>query len=153
MLMAGTNDYSDNTALGSIDDTSTHTFNGALNYILGKIKKASDERVSKGQDPIKLVFVDLFYSDRTHDSIKLNDRDVTPNKIGLTLMDYQKALNNQLKKWSLSFETFHFKTRDYNIVNKANCPYTTVDNLHFSKFTYGQYGNALAKFLAENVFK
>ena len=153
MLMAGTNDYFDNTVLGSIDDKSTHTFNGALNHILGKIKEASDVRVSNGQDPIKVVFVDLFYSERTHDYTKLNNRDVTPNKIGLTLMDYQKALDKQLKKWSLSFETFHFKTRDYNIVNQANCPYTTADNLHFTKFTYGQYGNAMAEFLVENVFK
>lgn len=153
ILLAGTNDYIDNTALGFIDDKSTSTFNGALNYILGKIKEASDVRVSRGQDSIKLVFIDLFYSDRTHDYIKINNRDVTPNKIGLTLMDYQKALNNQLKKWSSSFETFHFETRNYNIVNQANCPYTTADNLHFSKFIYGQYGNEIAKFLTENVFK
>ena len=153
MLMAGTNDYLDNTPLGSIDDTSTHTFNGALNYILGKIKEASDVRVAKGQDPIKVVFVDLFYSDRTNNYIQLTNRDITPNKIGLTLKDYQKALDKQLNKWSRSFETFHFKTRDYNIVNHANCPYTTADNLHFTKFTYGQYGNAMAEFLAKNVFK
>ena len=153
MLLAGTNDYLNNVVLGSIDDTSTYTFNGALNYILGKVKNASDVRVSNGQDSIKLVFVDLFYSDRTHNFIELTNRDVTPNKIGLTLMDYQSALNNQLKKWSLSFEIFHFKTRDYDIVNQANCAYATSDNLHFSKFTYGQYGNAMAEFLAKNVFK
>ena len=153
MLMAGGNDYSDNTVLGSIDDTSTRTFNGALNHILSKIKKASDARVSKGQDPIKVVFVDLFYTDRISDFKKPSNRDVTPNKIGLTYKDYQKALDKQLKKWSSSLETFHFKTRDYSIINQANCRYTTVDNLHFTKFTYGQYGNAMAEFLAKNVFK
>ena len=153
VLLAGTNDYLDNTVIGSIDDTSTYTFHGALNHILGKVKEASDVRVANNEDPIKLVFVDLFYSDRTYKYTQLNNRDVTPNQIGLTLMDYQKALDEQLQKWSLSFETFNFKTRDYDIVNQANCPYTASDNLHFSKFTYGQYGNALAEFFVDNVFK
>lgn len=153
VLLAGTNDYLDNTIIGSIDDTSTYTFHGALNHILSKVKEASDARVSNNQDPIKLVFVDLFYSDRTYTYVQLNNRDVTPNKIGLTLMDYQKALDEQLQKWSLSFESYNFKTRDYGIVNQENCPYTASDNLHFSKFTYGQYGNAMAEFLVENVFK
>lgn len=153
ILLAGTNDYLDNTIIGSIDDTSTNTFHGGLNHVLSKVKEASDARVANNQEPIKLVFVDLFYSDRTYNMIQLNNRDVTPNKIGLTLMDYQNALNDQMKKWSLSFESYNFKTRDYGIVNQANCPYASADNLHFTKFTYGQYGNAMAEFLVENVFK
>lgn len=152
VLLGGTNDYLDNTVLGSIDDTSTYTFNGALNHIMNKIKEASDYRKSNNQTPIKLVFVDLFYSDRTHTFTEHNNRDITPNKIGLTLMDYQNALDKQLKKWSGSFETFNFNTRDYGIVTSKNCPYTTSDNLHFSKFTYGQYGNAMAEFFAKYVF-
>ena len=38
------------------------------------------------------------------------------------------------------------------IVNGNNYMHTTADNQHFTKFTYGQYGNELTKFLVENVF-
>ena len=156
VLSAGTNDYLDNTVLGSINDTSnnTFTFNGALNHILEKVKNASDTRVANNLSAIKVVFVDLFYSDRTTTYTELHNRDVTENKIGLTLMDYQKALDDQLLKWAEDgLEVFNFKTRDYNIVTSENCPYVASDNLHFTKFTYGQYGNAIAQFLVDNVFK
>ena len=155
VLAAGTNDYLDNSKLGSIDSRDVGTFNGALNRILEKIEQASKNRVKRGEDPIKVVFVDLYYSDRNNNYEERNNRDVTPNKIGLTLTDYQNALNKQLSKWkanSKSLTFYRFKTRDYNIVNQANCPYTASDNLHFTKFTYGQYGEAFAQFLVNNVF-
>jgi hypothetical protein len=154
VLSAGTNDYLDNSELGDINSQDTYYFNGALNHILGKIKEASDARVANGSSPIKVVFVDLFYSDRTNDYKEINNRDITPNKIGLTLMDYQKALDQQLIKWAKAgLDVFNFNTRDYNIATTENCPYTACDNLHFTKFTYGQYGNAIAQFLVDNVFK
>ena len=156
VLSAGTNDYLDNTVLGNIDDCpdNTTTFYGALNHILEKVKNASDARVAEGKTAIKVVFVDLFYSDRTNTYTERTNRDVTPNKIGLTLMDYQNALANELTKWAESgLQVFNFKTRDYNIVTSENCPYTASDNLHFTKFTYSQYGNAIAQFLIDNVFK
>lgn len=155
VLAAGTNDYLDNTIIGSSNSTNISTFNGALNYILGKIENASKQRVERNESQIKVVFVDLYYSDRTYDITQRNNRDVTPNKIGLTLMDYQEALDEQLNKWENSSEYlsfYNFNTRDYNISNEENCPYTASDNLHFTKFTYGQYGNAFANFLLENVF-
>ncbi|OEC97284.1 MULTISPECIES: SGNH/GDSL hydrolase family protein [Methanobrevibacter] len=154
VLAAGTNDYLDNSILGSINSVDTHTFNGALNHILNKIETASKTRVERGESPIKVIFVDLCYSDRAYDKTIKENRDVTKNKIGLTLNDYQNALNKQYNKWkNNNFLTlYNFKTRDYNIVNQENCPYTTSDNLHFSKFTYGQYGNAFASFLKENIF-
>ena len=154
VLAAGTNDYLDNTPLGSLSSNDVKTFNGALNHIMNKIETASKNRVANNQTPIKVIFVDLYYSDRTYDYKVLNNRDVTPNQIGKTLMDYQKQLNKQYDKWSSSeyLTLYNFNTRDYNIVNQQNCPYTASDNLHFTKFTYGQYGNAFADFLVESVF-
>ena len=153
VLSAGTNDYLDNSVLGSLNGYDTSTFYGALNHIMAKIKEASDTRVSLNLTPIKVVFVDLFYSDRTTTYKQLHNRDITPNSLGLTLMDYQRAIDDIYNRWSDSgLELFNFKTRDYGIVTSENCPYTASDNLHFSKYTYGQYGNAIAEFLVENVF-
>ena len=155
VLSVGTNDYMFKTKLGSVNGNSDKsTFNGAVNYVLKTIKKASDSRVKKGLTPIKVVFVDLFYSDRASVSVERLDRDVTPNKNGLTLMDYQSAINAQMQKWKKAgLKVYNFKTRSYNLVTKANCPYSTADNLHLTKFTYAQYGNAIAQFLVRNVFK
>ena len=155
VLAAGTNDYRDESELGPLDSDDVKTFHGALNHIIGQIENASKIRVDRGQSPIKLIFIDLFYSDYTYDHKIRENRDITPNGIGLTLMDYQDALNEQYAKWQESeyLEFYNFKTRDYDIVNEENCPYTASDNLHYTKFTYGQYGNAFARFLVENVFK
>ena len=153
VLSAGTNDYSDDSKLGDINSNETSTFHGALNHILEKIENASKKRLKNGKDPIKVVFVDLFYAEKNFND-KISNRDTTPNHIGLTLMDYQNVLNAQYDKWKNSnyVAVYKFKTRDYNIVNKNNIRYTTADNLHFTRFTYGQYGNALAKFLVKEVF-
>ena len=155
VLSAGTNDYLDYASLGDLDSDDVSTFNGALNHILGKIEEASQKRIEEGKDAIKVVFVDLFYSDRTTNFKAITNRDITPNHIGLLLGDYQNALTEQLRRWSnktddLTF--YNFKTRDYGIVSEDNCQYSTSDNLHFTKFTYSQYGNAFAQFLLENVF-
>jgi hypothetical protein len=152
VLLAGTNDYLDNSELGDINTRDTFYFNGGFNHIMDKITEASNTRVAEGLSAIKVVLVDLFYSDRTHNYKQLHNRDITLNNIGLTLMDYQDALNSQFEKWSQTLDMYHFKTRDYGIVTSENCPYTASDNLHFTKFTYGQYGNALAQFFVENVF-
>ncbi|WP_143743931.1 SGNH/GDSL hydrolase family protein [Methanobrevibacter olleyae] len=154
VLAAGTNDYLDNSVLGSKDSNDTFTFNGALNHILGKIEEASIKRIGEGKEAIKVIFVDLYYSDRTYVLKEIHNRDTTPNKIGLLLTDYQKALDGQLEKWNSSeyLSFYNFKTRDYNIVNSDNCPYVSSDNLHFTKFTYGQYGNVFAQFLVDKVF-
>lgn len=153
VLSAGTNDYADNSKLGSISTTDTFYFNGGINHIMNVIEKASKYRVSIGLSPIKVVFMDLFYSNSKSPYYKTLNRDTSPNSIGLTLADYQKELDKQFNKWSKSdLKLFKFKTRSYNIVNANNCKYTTADNLHLTKFSYTQYGNALAKFLVENVF-
>ena len=164
VLAAGTNDYLDNSTLGDLDSDDVSEFHGALNHIMEQILNASLERIQRGEDAIKVVFVDLYYSDRTYNEKERNNRDVTPNRIGLTLMDYQRALNETLQKWELltkdsedptksNLTFYQFDTRSYDIVNQENCPYTASDNLHFTKFTYGQYGNAFAQFLVDEVFK
>ena len=163
VLSAGTNDYLDNSTLGDLDSDDVSEFHGALNHIMEQILNASLERIERGEDAIKVVFVDLYYSDRTYDEKERNNRDVTPNRIGLTLMDYQRALNETLEKWELlttdsedstknNLTFYQFDTRSYDIVNQENCPYVSSDNLHFTKFTYGQYGNAFAQFLVDEVF-
>lgn len=153
VLSAGTNDYTESTKLGDISGNDTTTFHGALNHILEKIELASKERVEKGKDSIKVVFVDLFYGKINFNNI-MSSRDTSPNSIGLTLMDYQDALNAQQAKWSKStyLTTYTFKTRDYNFINDNNSPYATADNTHPIRFKYSQYGNAFAKFLLEEVF-
>ena len=155
VLAAGTNDYKYNTPLGTLNSNDLNTFNGALNYILSKIESASKQRVKRGEEPIKIVFVDLYYSNCRYNPLKLENRDITPNNIGLTLSDYQKALDRQLNKWQnkssyLSF--YNFNTRNYGIVNGENCGYTTMDNIHFIRYTYAQYGNVFAQFLLKKVF-
>ena len=155
VLAAGTNDYLDNSELGSEDSNDTSTFNGAFNHIMDRIETASRMRVDRGESPIKVVFVDLCYSDRSYNIKIRQNRDVIPNKIGLTLCDYQNALDSQYSKWQNSeyLELFNFKTRDYNIVNEDTCPYLASDNLHYTKYAYSQYGNAFAKYLLEAVFE
>ncbi|WP_405267847.1 collagen binding domain-containing protein [Methanobrevibacter sp.] len=156
VLAAGTNDYIDNTEFGPEDSNDTITFNGAFNHIMEKIENASKMRVDGGESPIKVVFIDLYYSDRTYSPKIRQNRDITPNKIGLTLNDYQNELNKQYLKWLNKSEYLIFykvDTRSYDIVNEENCPYTSSDSLHFSKYTYGQYGNAFAKYFLENVFQ
>ena len=154
VLAAGTNDYAYNAELGTVNSTDVSTFNGALNHILEKIENASEKRLLRGETPIKVVFVDLYYSQHALGTNEIRDRDTTPNGIGLTLKDYQNALDCQYEKWSGSeyVSAYNFKTRDYDIVNPSNCPYTSSDNIHFTKFTYGQYGNAFSSFLMQGVF-
>ena len=156
IMAAGTNDYLDNTPLGDEDSTDIRTFNGSFNKIMSDISDASKERLKNRQPGIQVVFVDLFYSDRTYTSNygERTNRDITPNRIGLTLTDYQRALDKQYEKWSANstLRLFHFETRKYGIVDGSNCPYRASDNLHFTKYAYALYGNALSDFLREYVF-
>ena len=98
-----------------------------------------------------------FWAERLEGKITKNWDEAAPGFYKRTRKDdYQDALWAQYNKWQsqsdgiLSF--YNFKTREYDIVNSDNSPYTASDNLHFTKFTYGQYGNAFAQFLLENVF-
>lgn len=149
VMAAGTNDYSDDVVLGGLDSQNIREFNGSVNQIMEYIKEGSAQRVSEGKDPIKVVFVDLFYSDRTTDySIKTN-RFVTPNEIGLTLTDYQYNLNCLVQKYKdEGVDIYQFSTKKF--VSQDNCSVVTSDNLHMSRYTYTQIGNEFSNYLIKN---
>lgn len=149
VMAAGTNDYSDNTSLGQLDSTDIKEFNGAVNQIMEWIREGSEQRIEEGKEPIKIVFVELFYSDRTKIWTERNNRFVTENELGLTLTDYQDNYNSLIDKYrSEGFDVYQFDTTQF--VNESTCPYVTSDNLHMSRYTYSKIGNELAKFLVDN---
>ena len=154
VLAAGANDFKMNVELGSVDSYNVSTFCGALNHIISLIEQASQNRVACGEKPIKVVLVDLHFGARVYNLKEIVIRDFASNKIGLAFSDYQKALDDIYDKWQSSeyLTLSNFDTRDSDIVDEVNFPYNTVDNLHLTKFGYGQYGNAFAEFLVENVF-
>lgn len=150
VMAAGTNDYLDDAELGDLDSQKKEEFNGAINTIMGYIEEGSKARADKGKAPIKVVFVDLFYSDRTLDYSQLTNRFTTQNKLGLTLQDYQDDIDALIKQYKAQgIDVYQFHTGD--LVTQDNCPYTTSDNLHMTRFTYTQIGNKLSKFLINNA--
>lgn len=149
VLAAGTNDYSDNIKLGNINSIDRTEFNGALNEIMGYIKAASEERVQEGKQPSKVVFVDLFFSNRTKVFAEITNRFVTYNDIGLTLTDYQNNLNDMIEKYkSEGIDICQFHTAQF--VDENTCATNTSDNLHMTRYTYSQIGNDLSGFLINN---
>ncbi len=154
VLAAGANDFKRNVELGSINSSDVSTFYGALNHIMSKIEKASENRVSRGESPIKVVFADLHYGFHLYGFKQIVIRDLASNKIGLLFSTYRQALDNIYNKWQSSeyLTLSSFDIRDYDVITDENFPYSTVDNLHLTKFGYSQYGNVFADFLVENVF-
>lgn len=149
VLAAGTNDYLDDAVIGDIDSTDIREFNGALNQIMAWIKEGSEQRIEEGKAPIKVVFVELFYSDRTYKYGELTDRRVQKNGLGLTLTNYQSALDRIAEKYrDEGMDIYHFATN--HIVTQQNCPYATSDNLHMTRYTYTQIGNYFTEFLINN---
>lgn len=149
VMAAGTNDYYDNVKIGSLKSKKNSEFNGAVNIILSYIKNGNVQREKEGKEPIKVVFVDLFYSDRGYDVSKRVNRFEAENKIGLTLSDYQDALDALVEQHkSEGMNVYQFHTNE--IVTKSNCPYVTSDNLHMTRFTYTQIGNELTEYLLKN---
>ena len=150
VLAAGTNDYTSITQLGDLDSTNDVEFNGALNKIMNYIKEANEVRAKINKEPIKVVFVELFYSDRTGPHMyEIHNRFKTKNRIGLTLTDYQNSLNAQAEKWKeKGLDIYNFDTTKF--VDENTCKYNTSDNLHMNRFTYTQVGNDLAQFMLDN---
>lgn len=149
IMAAGTNDYLDDNPFGSIHSTNIREFNGAINKVMSYVKKANVERNKEGKKAIKIVFVDLFYSDRTNNYAQKTNRFVTKNKIGLTLTDYQNDINALVKKYKQEgLDVYQFATDD--LINQKNCPYVASDNLHMTRYAYGQIGNKLSDYLIKN---
>lgn len=134
-------------------DYDVRSFNGAYNQIMKYIEEGSLKRVIDDKEPIKVITMDLFYSDRVGSYKKRHNRDTTKNSFGYTLKQYQNELNALNNEWSKSpvLNVYRYDTRAEGIVNQSNCPYRASDNLHFTKYAYGLYGNSLAYFLVEKI--
>ena len=130
-------------------DYNISTFDGSYNQVYKFIEEASLKRVLKGKPPIKVVSIGLFYSNRTGTSPRISNRNTTKNTLGYTLLKYQaelKALNNV---WTNSpvLDVYFYDSQATGIVSDKNCKYRTVDNTHFSRYTYGLYGDSMADFM------
>ncbi len=168
VLAGGTNDYGWSVPLsdagGNINNTDTENFTGALNTILNYAEAGSRTRIGKGKEPIKVVFVDLFYSDCTvvngKNKFDRNNRFTTVNSAGLTLTDYQAQIARIIaarkakyasadgqEKGKPALNIYRFT---HNQITAANCGTATADNLHLTKFSYGQFGSALANYMTGN---
>lgn len=154
VLEGGANDYAKNVELGKEDDRKQDTFYGAFNLLMDAIEKASEQREQDGKEPIKVVFVDLFYSEKNNDDIDTpEDRQVAQNDEGLTYKDYQEAIETIYAEWETDSDLrlYHFRTSDYNIVSSSNCASVTTDNLHLTAQSYTKLGTIFADFLRETV--
>lgn len=151
VILAGTNDYTDMIPLGSTDSMNDTTYCGALNSLLDTIEKASLKRIASGRKPISVVMPDLFYSDRCRSFGKRQNRFVTRNGIGYTLRVYRRAEHSIADRYrKKGMKIYRFRTDRY--VNEKNCPYTTADNLHMTRYTYEKIGDSLAAFLVKRVW-
>ena len=153
VLSGGTNDYIDDAVIGDLYSDDKETFCGSVNRIMKAIECSSKQREEAGEEKIKVVFVDLFYSERCLDKTRRMNRDETKNGEGLTLADYQNALDSLYDIWAMndSLTLYRYKTRDAGIVDHNNITTMTPDNLHFTKYAYALYGDSMAEFLLENV--
>lgn len=162
VIAAGTNDYSDNIPVGDVNSSDMSTYSGAMNHIMDYVKEANRIRINEGKRPIKLVFMDLFYSDRVGDRYSETiNRFTHSNEIGLTLSDYQKGINELVKSYQSYYKSTYGESDNYGsvlqfntekYVDQTTCPYKTSDNLHMTKNTYAEIGNDLSEYLIDNVF-
>lgn len=145
VICAGTNDYTDAVPIGNSSSKNQSTYYGALNSLMTDILKADNTRVKKGKSHITVIMPDLFYSDRCGGAYTMKkSRYSTKNSIGYTLKNYNDAKNKILEIYkNKGLKVVDFKTSSF--VNQNNCPYSTADNLHMTKYTYEKIGNALAE--------
>ena len=74
---------------------------------------------------------------------------MTKNGKGYTLKDYQKAIDDIADKYAAyGMEIWQMPTDKY--CNHENAPYTMSDNLHMSRYTYGQIGNGITDYMIRN---
>lgn len=153
LLAAGTNDYLDCRPMApNINSTDVDTFNGAFNQIMQWIEEGSEKRIAQGKNPTKVIFVDLFYSDRLGAKFygEKHNRFISQNRLGLTLTDYQDMINKYYDMYSSghNLELYRFETSSY--INEETCPYNASDNLHMTRIVYDYIGNGLTDFLIDN---
>ncbi len=156
VLEGGANDHSCSVPLGTLESTDQESFYGAWNRIFAALIQASAERVSKGKAPLKIVVVDMFYSQKDNQDVyKVSNREKIQNNLGLTYTDYQNAINQLAEKYSKEskIQLYHFKTGSYSLITAENCSNATVDNLHPTTATAVKIGTALAEFLQDILMK
>ncbi len=137
VLEGGPNDYSQNVPLGSPDSTNVAQFYGALNKHMELLKEASQQRMTAGKAPIRVVLMDLYYSPQGNEK----------NRQGLTYRDYSAALQNVADLYAADPDITLFFYETKAVLNEDNVFYETVDRVHFTAYRYGQAGNDLAEFL------
>ncbi|MBQ4044932.1 MAG: SGNH/GDSL hydrolase family protein [Lachnospiraceae bacterium] len=148
VFAAGTNDYSHNVKIGSTSSTSNKDFCGALNKRMGLIADASKARVSAGKKPTRLVYCDIWYSERTGTLNKPKNRDAYPNGINLTLADYQKAMVSVINKYKTKMDLYQFDTRNTSYgVYESNSAVLSYDSVHYTKIAYARIGQGLTDYL------
>ena len=159
VLEGGTNDYYTGAQLGEVNGDSsrdTGTVCGAFNSMIDLLEEANAVRAESGLPPMKVVLFDITFSNRVSSHILKHNRDTTQDSLGLTLRDYQRALNNVWQTRASSSDPFcglqfyHYRTRSYGILKKSNCDLWSSDNLHPTKKAYAEYGSSLAQFMIEN---
>ena len=169
ILAGGTNDYGwavpyiDDVDNPDIDNRNFGNMTGAINNMMDYIEEGSQYRIDHGKAPIKVIFVDYFYSDRSVDiTYERKNRFTTKNSLGFTLTDYQDQYNRIIDHYEEKYasgeakgllQLYHFYTTDYSFVTPETCPYNMSDNLHMTRSVYGTVGNAMAEFIKEKVLK
>lgn len=115
IILNATNDYHYDVPLGNPDATDEHTFCGAYNYTLAKIKE---------QAPYAKVVLCLPAECRhTRDNSRCY---TTKNSNGNTMADFAEAIRTLAKRYQ--FEVYDPK--DAGVITADNISTTTTDNLH-----------------------
>lgn len=140
VISCGSNDFAFDAKLGSRNGKNTHTFNGSINTIMTRIKRASTARVNSGSSPIKVIFVDMYYS-----SLRTNHK----NRRHIKFSTYQKLINDAVNKYNSSTLRV-YRMMNSQIVNRKNAAYKSVDNLHMTKNVYAEMGAYLSRLMIDN---
>lgn len=99
-VMGGTNDWSTSIALGTISDTGTATFYGALNTLVGLLLTKYPTK--------RIFFMTTPYGEYYNYAAK-NWSNATTNTLGLKGSDYADAIKLICKKYNLPYVDIHYE--------------------------------------------
>jgi lysophospholipase L1-like esterase len=144
VLAAGTNDaryVPENGILGDMNDVDNSSFTGAVNSIMSAIAAANEKRPS--DDPIKVVFVDLFY------------RANKGSPSASVMKTYQDRLHAIADMWNGDSGIKVYKCNESSsYINASNADQLTSDYLHLTRFAQGQFGAKMADYMIkEGILK
>ncbi|MCD8077629.1 MAG: GDSL-type esterase/lipase family protein [Lachnospiraceae bacterium] len=137
-IAAGTNDYARSIRLGSLGDTSTSTFYGALETIFQIIEEQNPDAT--------VVLITPTYRGRLGTDWSKTGMNCK-NSAGYTLEDYAEALRNIAKKYGATV----YDSVEAGVITADNWESALYDGLHPVEETYCQIGKSLASFLKKNV--